>query len=185
MSRQKAEIWVLVVLLAIAGLVLYRSVRPAGPVAAVAAAGTAKFQPLNVQEPQLHLDLLEQIRKSQYTGMHRDIFSAAPIPVAPSRTAAQRDVFVPQGPPKPVPPPPPPPLTIPAEFFGYVSTPGTGKRVAFFQSGDNVLDVPEGDTFLNRFRLLRVGDRSVYIEEISSGRHATMQIVPAPGESSD
>lgn len=184
MARQKIEISVLIVLFAVAGFVLFRALRPAGPAASARVAGNAKFQPLDVQEPQLRLDLLEQLRKSQYSGIHRDIFSAAPIPVAP-KTVQKRDVFIPQGPRKPPPPPPPPPLTIPAEFFGYVSTPGTGKRVAFFLSGDNVLDVPEGDTFLNRFRLLRVSDRSVYVEEISSGRHATLQIVPPPGESGD
>lgn len=186
MSRQRTEIWILGALLVVAGVALYRSARRGAPAASSGGVSAVKFVPLNVQEPQLRMDLLEQLQKSQYTGTHRDVFRAAAAPIAPTRMAAHRDTFVPQGPQPPAPPPPPPPLSVPAEYFGRASMAGTQKPVAFLMSGDSVLVVPEGDTFLNRFRLLRVDDRSIYVEEISSGRHTTMPIIPPPsGESSD
>jgi len=141
-------------------------------------ASDAKFEPLDVREPQLRLDLLEKIRKLEYSGTHRNIFLAAPPPVvhAPGQP--------PGAPPHqivgPMRPPPPPPLQIPAEFFGYASQPGAGRRVAFFTSGDDVLVVPEGDTFLGRYRLVHIGNDSAEVEEISSGRHATVPMVQPP-----
>jgi hypothetical protein len=138
-----------------------------------------KFQPLDVQEPRLHLDLLQRIRKTQYSGIHRNIFSAAPPPIEkpPAQTASS---FT-----GPRPAPPPPPLQIPAEFFGYAWRPHSEKRVAFFTSGDDVLIVHEGDTFLGGFRLDRIGTDSADVEEISSGRHATVPLVQSPDEGSN
>jgi hypothetical protein len=75
-------------------------------------------------------------------------------------------------------------LQIPAEFFGYAWRPHSEKRVAFFTSGDDVLIVHEGDTFLSRFRLDRVGTDSADVEDISSGRHATVPLVQPPDEGS-
>ena len=49
--------------------------------------------------------------------------------------------------------------------------------MAFFTSGDEVLIVPEGDTFLNGLRLLHIGNDSAEVEEVSSGRHATVPMV--------
>lgn len=139
-------------------------------------AADTKFQPLDVREPALRMDLLERIQKLEYSGSHRNIFIAAPPP--PPKGAAQvapAPVFI-----GPKPPPPPPPLQVPAEFFGYASHPGGGRRVAFFTSGDDVLVVGEGETFLGRFRLDRINNDSADIEEISSGRHATVQMIQPP-----
>lgn len=143
-------------------------------------AADTKFQPLDVQEPALRMDLLEKIRKLEYSGSHRNIFVATPPP--PPRP------LVPAGPAAPVfigpkPPPPPPPVQVPAEFFGYASQGRGGRKVAFFTSGDDVLIVGEGETFLSRFRLDHIGNESADVEEVSTGRHATVPLVqpPAPG----
>lgn len=140
-------------------------------------AADMKFQPLDVQEPALRMDLLEKIRKLEYAGSHRNIFVAEPPPVAkPTGQAAEAaHIFV-----GPKPPPPPPPLQIPAEFFGYASHPGGGRRVAFFTSGDDILVVGEGETFLGRFRLDRINNDTADVEEIATGRHATVQMVQPP-----
>jgi hypothetical protein len=62
--------------------------------------------------------------------------------------------------------------------------PQSGKRVAFFLDGDDVLVVTEGAVFLNRFRLDKIGNDSADVEEISSQRHVTVQMVaPANGNS--
>jgi len=143
-------------------------------------AADTKFQPLDVQEPALRMDLLEKIRKLEYSGSHRNIFVAAPPPppkpLAPTGPSAAAFIG-------PKPPAPPGPLQVPAEFFGYASQVHGGRKVAFFTSGDDVLVVGEGETFLGRFRLDHIGNESADVEEISTGQHATVELVqpPAPG----
>jgi hypothetical protein len=178
MSR-RTEMYVLAglaVLLAVAGYYYFQSGnQAAGPPSL--APGDVSFQPLDVQEPQLRLDLLDKIRKLQYLGSHRNIFTAAPPPI-PKPTGAAAIAQRPFVGPKPL--PPPPPLQIPAELFGYSSQPHGNKRVAFLTSGDDVLVVPEGGTFLSRFRLDRIDNDSADVEEISTGRHATVPMVQPP-----
>ena len=179
MSR-RIQIYVLAALGAVLALVLYRTYRADAPAGFGVLASDSKFLPLDVQEPRLHTELLERIRKLEYSGTHRNIFVAAPP--APEQGAVQLA-------PKPVErfvgprlPPPPPPLQVPAEFFGYATRSVSGKRVAFFTSGDDVLVVPEGDTFLGRFRLIHIGNDSADVEEIATGRHASVQLVQPPPE---
>jgi hypothetical protein len=162
---RRTQLYILGGLLAVLAVSLYFAMRsPSSGVAGVFAADP-KFAPLDVHEPQLRLDLLQKLQSIEYTGTHRNIFIAAPPPLPP--TIAPK----PTG---PVPPPLPPPLQVPAEYFGYATQPHAGRRVAFLTSGDDVLLVAEGDTFLNRFRLVRVGNDSLDVQEISTGRRATL-----------
>lgn len=180
MSR-RVELYIFVGLLAVLGFVLYRAVRPAGEGVTVSGvvAADGRFHPLDVQEPELHLDLLDNIRKSQYTGTHRNIFEAEPI--APPRPKMQPGEIpvVHAG------PPPTPPLQVPVQFFGYASEPQSGRRVGFFSSGDDVLVLAQGDTFLDRFRLLSISNTSAEVMEISSGRRATLPITQPPDASAN
>lgn len=148
---------------------------------APALAGTAvneSFQPLNVPDPALRIDLLDQIHKQEYTGTHRNIFSVtAPPPPVP---APGQPGYVPPAPPVPA---GPPPVVVPATFFGYAVTPRTGKRQAFFTNGDDVFIVDEGATLLNRFRLLKIGNSTADLEELASGRRTTVNMEqPPPSE---
>lgn len=143
-------------------------------------ASDAKFQPINVDEPHLRVDLLEKLKNQEYSGSHRNIFAFGPPPPPPLTPAqiAQRDhkTYGPQV------PAPPPPVNVGASLFGYASMPQSGKRVAFFLDGDDVLVVTEGAVFLNRFRLDKIGNDSADVEEISSQRHVTVPMVaPASG----
>ena len=54
--------------------------------------------------------------------------------------------------------------------------------MAFFTSGDDVFVVAEGDKFLNAFRLIHIGNESADVEEISTGRHATLLLVEPPDQ---
>ena len=76
----------------------------------------------------------------------------------------------------PPPPPPEPPLTVPATFFGYATNPRTKNRLAFFSTTDDVFIVGEGGVLMNRYRLVRIGNVSADFEEVSSGKHATLQM---------
>lgn len=177
MSKRN-EIYVLVGLLLVAAVAYYLS-RSETPGLPGVLASDPTFHPLNVEEPHLRLDLLEKIKKLEYSGSHRNIFTFGPPP-PPPKTAAQiaQENFHKQG---PEPPPPPPPVTVPAQLFGYASMPESGKRVAFFLDGEDVLVVEEGSVFLNRFRLDKIGNDSADVEEISSGRHAIVQMVQPVG----
>jgi hypothetical protein len=139
-------------------------------------ASDTKFEPLEVREPGLRLDLLEKVRKLEYTGSHRNIFVAMPPPPPKSVEEAPARAFI-----GPRVPPPPPPVQVPAEFFGYASERHGDRRVAFFTSGDDVLVVGEGETFLGRFRLDHINNDSADVEELGTGRHTTVQLVePTP-----
>ncbi|HVA17171.1 MAG TPA: hypothetical protein VMV59_05580, partial [Candidatus Dormibacteraeota bacterium] len=142
-------------------------------------ADSAKFVPLNVPDPSLRLDLLDRIQKEEYKGQHRDIFSAEPLPPPPSSALAAQQAAA-RG---PVVPPPPPPVSVPATFYGIVTDLQTGrKRACFSANSDDVYILPEGGTLLNQFRILTIGNNSVEVEEISSGRRATLMLAqPADG----
>jgi hypothetical protein len=177
MSR-RTELYIfagLMVLVAYSGYYYFSSRAQVAGVPGVFAADT-KFQPLDVQEPRLHLDLLERIHETEYSGSHRNIFSAAPPPIEKPPTEASSTSVGSRT------PPPPPAVQVPAEFFGYAWRPHSEKRVAFFTSGDDILILHEGDTFLGRFRLEHVGKDSADVEEISSGRHATVPLVQSPDQ---
>jgi hypothetical protein len=180
MSR-RTEIYLLVGLGVILAVVLYYSRAGSGSSVSGVLAENSKFLPLDIQEPKLHMDALERLRKLEYSGTHRNIFVAeAPPPVLAPGQQPQRapEPFV-----GPKPPPPPPPVQVPAELFGYESHSGSGRRTAFFTSGDDVLVVAEGDTFLGRFRLIHIGNDSAEVEEVSTGRHTTVPMVQPPAES--
>ncbi|SRR5271170_3628832 len=176
---RRTQIYVLAGLVALLVVVAYFSVfRPSVPGISGVLAADTKFEPLDVQEPSLRLDQLERLRKLEYSGSHRNIFvaGAPPIPKPIAGEAAAAAL-------RPVGPQPPPPLQIPAEFFGYASQSKSGKRVAFFTSGDDVLVVAEGDRFLNTFRLVHIGNESAEVEEISTGRRTMVPLVQPPDQS--
>jgi hypothetical protein len=168
-DRMKIQLLVALLLIAAAVYFYQRNTTTALPT--VLSADT-RFQPLNVNEPALQLDRLEQLQNDEYAGTKRNIFVAAPPPPPPGaeHPEAPRAYVGPQ------PPAPPPPLQIPVEFYGIESLVG-GKPVALFKNGEDVLIVKEGDTFLNRYRLVRIGNDSADVEEVSSGRHATVPLV--------
>lgn len=129
-------------------------------------AGSEKFEPLSVENPFLRLDKLERIRKLDYKGSRRSIFTAeAPPPPAP---VVRKDDALKT--------PPEPPLTLPVKFFGYATDPNSGKKRAFFTNGEDVFILSEGEMLQNRFRLLRIGNATADFEEIQSGKRATLPL---------
>jgi hypothetical protein len=164
----------LVILLA----VVYISNRPQMPGLQGVMASDSSFQPLNVDEPELRLDLLAKLQKLDYpAGAHRDIFTNVALP--PQLTAEEKRRQEHQYPTVQH-PPPPPPVEVPAQFFGYASMRSSPHRLAFFLNGDEVLVVQEGSVFLGRFRLDKIGNDSADVEEVSSGRHASVPMVAPP-----
>jgi len=159
--------------------VLYMEYRPQDTAPAISAA-TGNFAPLPVENPALRLDLLDRLKKFQYEGSHRNIFSASLPPPPPSAAVVPAGAAKPAVPP---PPPGPPPLVVPATFFGYVTDARTGARRAFFSDADDVYVLAVGETLLGRFRLVQIGNNTAEMEEVATGRMTTLTMTEEPGPS--
>src|ERR1700721_3585196 len=105
MSKQ-TQIYVLIALVLIAAYVFYAE-RSSGPGISGVLASDTTFRPLDVEEPHLRLDLLDKIKKLDYSGSHRNIFIFGPPPPPPkSAEQVARENFRSQGPQNHPPPPP-------------------------------------------------------------------------------
>src|ERR1700752_1010662 len=99
MSNRQKRVLLLAALVVVFFYIIYRSNR-SPEIAPVVSNADERFRPIAVENPALKLDLLERLKKLQYEGSHRNIFS----PVAPPPASA-------------VPPPsaiPPPSVTLTA-----------------------------------------------------------------------
>lgn len=173
MSR-RTEIGILVALFLVLAGVLYRNFQPDGGDSDAPAA--ILVQPLKVPNPALHLDQLTRLRKLVYTGSHRNIFSATPLPPP---AAARKAVVVKDKPAAlPAAPSGPPPLQVPLKFYGMAVDPKTGNKVAFFTDGDKVYIAAPGQTLLGHFRVVSIGAHSVQIEDTVSQRTAPIPMTP-------
>jgi hypothetical protein len=170
MSNKQKRITLLAGLGVLLLYIIYVSNRPS-EITQVVSSADEKFRPIAVENPALKLELLERLKKLQYQGSHRNIFSS----VAPPPESA-----VP--PPVTAPPPVatlpglsgPAPLVVPASFYGFVTDAQTGMRRAFFMEGENVYIIAVGEMLLGRYRLIQIGNSSVELEETSTGRRATL-----------
>jgi hypothetical protein len=169
MSTRKKQIALLAGLFVLLLFILYLSNR--SPEIAPVVSSANDFRPIAVENPALKLDQLNRLKKLQYEGSHRNIFS----------TVAAPPVSAVPPPPSAVAPPPinpvntgPAPLVVPAMFYGFVTDAKTGTRRAFFMEGENVYIIGVGETLLGRFRLVQIGNSSVEMEEIGTGRRATL-----------
>ena len=65
------------------------------------------------------------------------------------------------------------------KFYGYGTVPDGSARRAFLSDGEEVYIVAEGDTFLGRFRILKIGNATIEFEEVSSGRQGKSNLEEA------
>ena len=173
--KQKPQAIALGVLLVILVLVWYSS-WSSSPEFRTFFGRQREYQPMKLDNPTLRLDLLEQARAQDYTGTHRNIFSATPPPPPQPERPPQTEEQA-----KPPEPTGPPPLAVPYRFFGYATDPRNGARRAFFTAGDEIFIVAEGGVIQGRFRLLRIGNTAADVEEIASGRKATLPLEQPQG----
>ncbi len=173
-TRVKILLVILAAVAALYGASLYFSWGGAPQLLGIRASD-ARFTPLDVDSPALKGYLLQRIRDFKYSGRHDNIFVYR-APRQPAMPAIPvRDPNLP-----PDPPPGPPPLVLPYRFFGYVMNLPSGNRRGFFQNGEDIFIAAEGETLQNRFRVLRITNNSAEVEELASGRRATVQIEEAP-----
>jgi len=158
----------LAAILLLLAYVIYSNFRQPGAAVVVTAAGQG-FVPLPVENPALRMDLLEQLKKFQYQGPRRNIFSIAPLPVELPSQAAPAQVNA-----APIQLPGPARLVVPAVFFGHVTDTRSGTRRAFFSEGEEVYVLGLGEVLLSRFRLVQIGNNTAELEELASGRRTTL-----------
>jgi hypothetical protein len=170
MSNKQKRIILLAGLGVVFLYIIYISNRPS-EIAQVVSSADEKFRPIAVENPALKLELLERLKKLQYQGSHRNIFSSvAPPPesAVPPPVIAPPPITAPSGPSGPA------PLVVPATFYGFVTDAQTGMRRAFFMEGENVYIIAVGEMLLGRYRLVQIGNSSVELEETGTGRRATL-----------
>jgi hypothetical protein len=167
----------LAVLVVVAAMAWYVSSRGPSAVANTSSDAGLSYRPLAVQNPRLLREEITRNQQTEYRSSGRDLFSmlAPPPPEAPKTEA-------PRGPVGPVMPPPPPPPALPAnvKFFGYGTVPNGTARRAFLSDGDQVFIVGEGDTLLGKFRVVKIGNANLDLEEIASGRRGTTSLSEEP-----
>jgi hypothetical protein len=123
---------------------------------------TGKTQKLENLDPRLRLDLLAASENTQYDGTGRNIFVSQaeevkiPTPVAPAVIEKQEAYQTPA---------PPPPAPIPLKFYGFASSPGEPKKI-FLKNGDDVFVAGEGEIVDRRYKVLRITNTSVEIQDV-------------------
>lgn len=179
-KKKRVETSALVALLVVLAIVVYVNRGREAEFAGIQM-GDTQFRPLGVSDPALRLDLLDRLQNEEYKGGHRNIFVATPIPSPVAQAAKTPTIPLPPAIPQPV---APSPLVVPATLYGIVTEVSSGRRKAVFTGGDSdVFIVPEGGTLLGQYRVDKIGNNSVDIEEISSGRKTTLTLT-APVDSS-
>lgn len=170
--KRRNEMIVLGALLAFLAIVVVYHFYGSSPDTPATMAIDEKFTPLDIDNPALRTDILKRFLTLEYKGVHRSIFSAT-LPPPPAPPPSKVPVIT-----GPVVPPGPPPLTVDAKYFGYVSDMGGSHRKAFFSTPNNedIYIAGEGDTLLGRFRVIRLTSTTADVEEVSSGRRATLML---------
>ena len=133
------------------------------------------YQLLAVENPQLHRAKMEETQRTEYRSSGRNPFSdVAPPPAATTtaKAAAARKIYGPEV----IPPPPPPTLPANMKFYGYGTVPNGTSRRAFLSDGEDVYIVAEGDTFLGRYRIVKINNGTLEFEETSSGRRNSVAL---------
>jgi hypothetical protein len=121
-------------------------------------------------DPTLRFDLLKSSEDQEYKGGERNIFNEQAPEIPKPIVSPIKKVEVPTGPP---PPPPPPPINL--KFYGFTNKPGEPKRV-FLTSGDDVLIGSEGEIVNRRYRIVRITNSSVEIEDVLNNNKQTIPL---------
>ena len=128
-------------------------------------------------DPRLRLDLLKGSAETEYKGSGRNIFDkqsevGIPKPITPPIVPKRDDT------PKvadntPPPPPPPPPINL--KFFGFANRPGE-PRQAFLLQNDDVFVAKEGDVVNRRYKVVKINNNSVEIEDLLGNNKQTIPL---------
>lgn len=133
-------------------------------------------------DPTLRFDWLRSSEAKEYTGGKRNIFTAHSEPPPPKDEHLAKGPKCPGDPGCPPPPPvcpgpdprcPPPPIAL--KFFGFANKPGEPKKI-FLASGDDVFIAGEGEMVLKRYRVVKINNTSVEIEDVLNNNKQTIPL---------
>jgi hypothetical protein len=170
-NRERSLVWVLVVLAAASGLIYYFNNRGTSSASSIVSV-EGDYKPIAIENPRIIVAQLETLQHVQYTGSHRNIFSETPPPHV--ETPQERTERLKREPPVMPLPPQPSPVQVNVKFYGYIDDPRTGARRAFFTNGEDIFIAGIGDTLENRLRVMRIGNDTVELMEVSSSRRTTI-----------
>jgi hypothetical protein len=128
-------------------------------------------------DPRLRLDLLKNSEQTEYKGSGRNIFRAEneiaiEKPVT-SPVNAKNQNPTPPPPTQPAGPPAPPP--IPLKFFGFANRAGQARQ-AFLLQGEDVFVAKEGDVVSRRYKVVKINNNSVEIEDLLGNNKQTIPL---------
>ncbi len=158
--------------------------RPGTPAAAAPPAAltpakrpTGRRAPAPVQaadnlDPTLRLNLLRSSEGVKYEGTGRNIFRAQAEEPLPKAVKSPIEVKKQPGPPPG--PPPPPPINL--KFYGFANRPGESTKKVFLSEGDNIFIASEGDVVDRRYRVVKIGQNSVEIEDLLNNNRQTIPL---------
>ena len=139
-------------------------------------------------DPKIHLDVLAKLQAVTAETNGRNLFQFGAPPPPPDQKRAQ----LPPGPEPIVPKPvvvdlkpselPPPP--IPLKYYGSSTVRASGTMTAFFLDGDEPLIAKVGDVLKKRYRVVRIGQTSVVLEDTQLKREQPLPLsedANAPG----
>jgi hypothetical protein len=128
-------------------------------------------------DPRLELKSLQSSESIEYKGSGRNIFemTAEPPVVIPTPGASGRtDIKTPPPPVVAAGPPPPPPINL--KFYGFETKDGGQKRVFLSQDG-SVFVAKEGDIIARRYKVTRINQTSVEIQDLLSNNKQTIPLI--------
>lgn len=185
-AENKKKLYAMAALMAIAVLLLFRTLFNSGGPSTTVAASIPNAIPAQPEaanapgrtraktpalDPTLRTDLLKNSEAAEYKGTGRNIFEeqAAPLP-QPKHPAV---VPQPQPVPQPVVAPPPPP--IPLKFYGFANKPGQSKSI-FLANGDDIFIGKEGDIVQRRYKIIHISPTQVEIEDVLNNNRQTIPL---------
>ena len=173
--KQKIQLAVFgVMLLVLVAVILNNLSGPAqsAPPVAVAASGQDAVQIglVTIPDAELHVELLDVSKRPKARPPRRNIFAygAAPAASQPAvaavvETAAEEKTAEETSPAPPAP-------KSPFRYFGVAEEIAKGNQYAFLTDGTNIFSAVEGKMILKRYRIVRILEDSLELEDTREGR---------------
>ena len=168
--KNRNKLLLLVALVAVFGAVNLRNVggsATSSPASNPAASSRPGKPEEKIPDADLRLQGLEASSNDASGDPGRNIFEYGhrPAPEGPVAKVKEDDT-----------PPPPPPPKPPVRFYGFAEGSASGGRRVFLTDGEAVFVAKQGDVILRKYRLARVGNDSIDIEEISGPNRWTVKM---------
>jgi hypothetical protein len=140
-------------------------------------------------DPALNLELLKKVAEVRIARADRSLFDFGADPAAqvkpkvpePKIEVKQPRMIGPEPPPPPPPPPvkpPPPPINL--KFYGNSLPVKDGQKRVFCMQGEDILIPAEGEVIQKRYKIVRINQNSVVVEDLDYKNQQTLPIEQIP-----